>query len=454
MLKNIFFPQKIGINFLSSQKFSAFYLDSKLTIISGKNEKNKIIINQINHQTLTNDINEQIRDVNNLVDPKNEANIILVPDHLVLYRKLQLPLTDRETIKNIIEFEVGPTLPFEISQSNYDFFVIPHSDKKYCTVWIIFILKQNLINYLEPFDLKNIIVTSSLPGVIDLIFSLNIKDTYVVCYQNGNVVTILICENKLLKDVVISTLENLDINIDNLKITINKNISLYWFGEKNIKTINEFQKLNSQDFKNIIINSKNKIHLPLTLIAASLRSNYGYEINLLEKENFTKLNLYQLLISGFLVLTCLTIIIGHLILNHLNFKSIEKKSLQEVKKELNRVGIDSKKNNLALILKEIEKSIKNEESIWYAFSNQKRFSYLLSLSELTKQIDRSAIDLKIKKLSISPNLISLEASVKDFPSLQLLEEEINESKYLKTLTPLQETSFNLSIKVLQDGAKA
>jgi hypothetical protein len=454
MVKNIFFPQKIGINFLSSQKFSAFQLDNKLTIISGKNEKNKIVINQINHQILVDEITEQVQAISNLVDPKNEANIILVPDHLVLYRKLQLPITDKETIKNIIEFEVGPTLPFDINQSNYDFFAIPHNDKKNCTVWIIFILKQNLVNYLESFDLKNIIVTSSLPGVIDLIFSLNIKDSYVVCYQNGNVVTILVCENKLLKEVIISTLENLDINIDNLKIIINKNLSLFWFGEKNIKTINDFEKLSSQDFKSVIINSKNKNHLPLVLIAASLRSNYGYEINLLAKENFTKLNFYQLLTTGFLISTCLLVIIGHLILNHINFKSIEKKSLQEIKKELSRVGIDSKKNNLALIIKEIEKSIKNEELIWYAFSNQKRFSYLLSLSEITKQIDRSAIDLKIKKLTITPNLISLEASVKDFPSLQLLEEEINESKYLKTLTPLQETSFNLNIKVLQDGAKA
>jgi hypothetical protein len=454
MIKNIFFPQKIGINFLSSQKFSAFQLDSKLTAISGKNEKNKIIISQINHQVLADEITEQVQVINNLVDPKNEVNIILVPDNLVLYRKLILPMTDKETIKNIIEFEIGPTLPFDITQSNYDFFAIPHNDKKNCTVWIIFILKQNLVNYLESFDLKNIIVTSSLPGVIDLIFSLNIKDSYVVCYQNGNVVTILVCENKLLKDVIISTLENLDIHIDNLKMTVHNNLGLYWFGEKNIKTINNFEKLNSQDFKNIIINAKNKNYLPLVLIAASLRSNYGYEINLLAKENFTKLNFYQLITSVFLILTCLAIIIGHLILNHLNFKSIEKKSLQEIKKEINKVGIDSKKNNLALINKEIEKSIKNEELIWYAFSNQKRFSYLLSLSEITKQIDRSAIDLKIKKLTITPNLTSLEASVKDFPSLQLLEEEINESKYLKTLTPLQETSFNLNIKIFQDGAKA
>jgi hypothetical protein len=454
MIKNIFFPQKIGANFLSAQSFSAFQYDDHLTLVSGKNEKNKIIINQINHRILPHETNEQSQIISSLSDNKADANIILVPDHLVLYRKIQLPITDKETIKNIINFEIGPTLPFDINNSNYDFFIIPHKDKKNCTIWIIFILKQNLKYYLEPFDLNNIFVSSSLPGVVDLVTSLNINGLYIVCYQNGKAITILLFENNLLKDVFTAPADSIDITINNLINEVYKNIDLYWFGEKKVETKNEFKKLNLHDFKNVIINTKSKNHLPWELIATALRGNYAYGINLISKDNFTKLNFYQLLTAGILLLSCLAVILGHLIFNQLNFNSIEKKSIQEIKKELNKVGLESKKNNLPLIIKDIEKNIKTQESIWYAFSNQKRFSYLLSLGEITKQIDKSATGLKIKKLSITPNLISLEGAVKDFPSLQLLEEEINESGYLKTLTPLQETSFNLNIKVSQDGAKA
>ena len=90
MIKNIFFPQKIGANFLSSQSFSAFQYDDHLTLISGKNEKNKIIIDQINHRILPHETNEQSNFISSLSHNKSDANIILVPDHLVLYRKLEL----------------------------------------------------------------------------------------------------------------------------------------------------------------------------------------------------------------------------------------------------------------------------------------------------------------------------------------------------------------------------
>ena len=51
-------------------------------------------------------------------------------------------------------------------------------------------------------------------------------------------------------------------------------------------------------------------------------------------------------------------------------------------------------------------------------------------------------------------MLTLEGSVRDFPALQKLEEDINQSPYFKTITPLQETSFTVNIKVLQDGVKA
>ena len=69
------------------------------------------------------------------------------------------------------------------------------------------------------------------------------------------------------------------------------------------------------------------------------------------------------------------------------------------------------------------------------------------LAELTKQLDKKALGLSLKKLTITPDLILISGEVKDYPALQLMETELNESLYFKTLVPLQEISFNVNIKI-------
>lgn len=454
MIKNIFFPQKIGNNFFISQSFNVFLYDKKIVCISGKNEKNKIILNHFYQENFLVDSVEQTQLIADLLSKKTNENIFLIPDHIVLYRNIKLPITDKSTIRNIINFEIGPTLPFDINDSVYDFFIIPSPDKKNCTVWITFVFKETLKILLEPFEGENITVKSSLPCALDLTSMLNLKDTYLVCYQNGNVITILDFLNDELKDVFLVTAESFDLTLTNLLSSRNDSEKIYLIGELNVNSQFDFKKIEITNFKNVVVNFKNKNNIPLLLVGCAARKDYGYDFNLISTGQLIKENVYQLIVFFGFFIALLSFMIGHLILNNYRFNAIEKKSILEVKKELNKVGLNSKQNKLPGIIKDIEKEIKAQEGIWYAFSNQKRFSYLLTLSEITKTINKSATGLNIKKLTILPNSMLLEASVRDFASLQLLEEEINKSPYFRTMTPLQETSFNLTIKVLQDGAKA
>lgn len=454
MIKNIFFPQKIGNKFFITQSFNVFEYNKKIICISGKNEKDKVVINKLYHENLLLETADVSQLVNDLIEKKSDENIILLPDNLVYYRKIFLPLTDRSTIKNIINFEMGSTLPFDINNCFYDFFVIPAIDRKNCTVWVTFIIKEVLHNFLEPFENINLSIKSSLPAALDLIKELNIKGHYIVCYQNGNVITVLYFFENLLNDVFLVSPESFDLTLSNIISSCNTQVEIYFFNDIEVKNKFSYHKIDHKSFKNVIINVKNKISVPLLLIGAAMRSTYGYNFSLVNQERSKKENLYQFLTFLGLVLAFMFLVLGNLILNKYKFNSIEKRFILDSKKELNKVGLETKKNKLPLIIKDVEKEIREQENIWNAFSKQKRFSYLSTLSELTNVINKEATGLKIKKLSILPNIMTLEGSVRDFVSLQILEEEINKSPYFKTITPLQETSFIVNIMVLRDGVKA
>jgi hypothetical protein len=453
MIKNIFFPQKINNKFFITQSFNVLEYDKNINCISGKNEKNKVVINQFYNENFLLDSVDQLQLASDLIGKKTAENIILIPDHLVLYRKLKIPLTDKATIKNIIKFEIGPTLPFDINSCVFDFFLILENDQKNCTVWITFVLKEALKNFLEPFENINLAVKSSLPVVLDLLKSLELKDHYIVCYQNGHVINILYLIDNYLNDIFLVSPESFDLTLTNLISSTNLANNVYLLNTLPEKGNFSFKKIELKDLKNVVVNVKNKNSLPLLLVAAAMRSTYSYEFNLVLKEKFKKESFYQIITFLSLFLAFLCLMIGNIFFNIYRFNDAERKITFAVKKELNKAGLDTKKTKLALIIKDIEKEIKTQESIWNALSKQKRFSYLVTLSEITKVINTNTKGLIIKKILFSPGTMTLEGVVKDYPSLQTLEEDINKSPYFKTISPLQETSFNVNIKILQDGVK-
>lgn len=444
MIKNIFLPQKIGLNFLESSVF-AFQYQEDFVATSGINKKNKLLIKQVVHKSWPNDPTEQSSLLQTYLDQKIDTKICLIPDHLIMYRKTTLPLADKATIKKIIAYEVGPTLPFKIEDSYFDFFIQPHTNKKTCTVWIAFILKKALDGYLEPLENKSVNTVAALPGVIDLVLQLNKTGAYLVVYQNGQTITLCLMQDKELQDVYTCSPENLNLTIESLNLDTK---DFYWFGTKHLETSINFKTIKIQDLDNIELGS-NKI-ASLELIAAAYQGNFAYGFNFLESGT-NALQSYQLFTIGSLLLLFIFIMLGHLIIQQNSFRLVNNKSLQEIKHNLTKVGLNSKKKTVPLIVKDIQKTINDQENIWFAFSQQKRFSFLFYLAQLTKQIDPAALGLTFKKVTLNPNQITITGEVKDYPALQLLEEEINESPYFETTMPLQETSFNVNIKVSTTG---
>jgi len=104
-------------------------------------------------------------------------------------------------------------------------------------------------------------------------------------------------------------------------------------------------------------------------------------------------------------------------------------------------------------LKKSEEKVKKEETIWFAFSGQTRFSFLKYLQELTAAIDREATGLDLKKLTITeePRNIILDGEVRDYDALKILEKELKRSNLFVTLPSLQAPKFTITLPLKNTG---
>src|SRR3990167_6871115 len=118
------------------------------------------------------------------------------------------------------------------------------------------------------------------------------------------------------------------------------------------------------------------------------------------------------------------------------FNITDKKSLLKPNKAVNTAQI----------------KLEEEETLWFAFSKQNRYSYLKYLQELSIRIDRESLGIQFKRLSmdLEENTITLEGETKDnaFKSLTILEESLKESKLFAQVSIPQDmiqTNYNTKI---------
>ena len=108
-------------------------------------------------------------------------------------------------------------------------------------------------------------------------------------------------------------------------------------------------------------------------------------------------------------------------------------------------------DDLEEIVEQAEQIVKEEEKLWFSFSSRARSSFLHYLLELTEAIDKDALGFEIKKLTISktegttPDIMILDAQVKDYEALGKLEEQLQQSKLFKEIEPQDEPDFTMKI---------
>lgn len=208
--------------------------------------------------------------------------------------------------------------------------------------------------------------------------------------------------------------------------------------------------------KNLTIKEKHLTGDTVICLATAYLSKTNENFNLLGKE-FSKSD-YRLLskqavVTGGLIIFILSFLIGYSYLQISKLNTEINKSKTEVISRLKEsFNITDQRilSNLSEIIQTASSKVNEEESIWFAFSRQTRFSFLRYLQELSSKIDREGIDLKLKKLTMNENEIILEGEVKDFKALEALQNELNDPKLFSHVTVPQETKFTIKLTIKKE----
>jgi type IV pilus assembly protein PilM len=129
----------------------------------------------------------------------------------------------------------------------------------------------------------------------------------------------------------------------------------------------------------------------------------------------------------------------------------EEQAVEALKEKFKNV-IPEDVNELGDALQNAQDELSREEKTWFAFSSQSPALFLRYLLELTKRIDKEALDLVLEKITITDGVMTLKGHVKDFPALTALERELRQSKLFTQVEPQKDVKFDaLRITLARKG---
>jgi type IV pilus assembly protein PilM len=197
---------------------------------------------------------------------------------------------------------------------------------------------------------------------------------------------------------------------------------------------------------------KDKHHLDpqaIVSLSAALPTSVNEVFNLKTKE-FAEDTTKFFAVQGVTAITLIVLTLGALITN--NFYQIrklnssiatsEKQMLTAIQDGLGISGV----RRVEYAVEEASRLVEEQEKTWFAFTGQTRSSFLKQLQILSRYIDKKAIGLQLKKLTLTHDTIKLQGEVKDIPSLVILEEDLKQTN-LGTFSSPQEPQFTITIAV-------
>ena len=97
-----------------------------------------------------------------------------------------------------------------------------------------------------------------------------------------------------------------------------------------------------------------------------------------------------------------------------------------------------------------EEAAKNRDT-WLAFSSQARSSFLQYLLELVSIIDKKTLGFEVSRIAIEQDRLTLQAKVRDYEALKILERELRESPLFSYVEPQDNPDFIMSITLAPLG---
>lgn len=216
----------------------------------------------------------------------------------------------------------------------------------------------------------------------------------------------------------------------------------YFNGNELLKIPSVTMKNSSRIPRSNIMSLSTAFPSPLTESLTMRRDEFSLSTaSLFNKQFFTAVILFLMILVS---------LIGHSYWQQRSLSRTARSMEQDVVKTLINLDLtDAREFKRAI--EDAEEKVSQEENLWFAFSRQRRFSFLKALQDLSTAIDRKSIGLNLKKLLITTNNITFEGEVKDY---RTLERELKESKLFRVVPSLQLGTVNVLLPLKKNGEES
>jgi len=202
-------------------------------------------------------------------------------------------------------------------------------------------------------------------------------------------------------------------------------------------------------FENNTINLKNTANIPssaLVSLSTALPCLETEDFNL-RKNQFavahSTIGDKQIIVAGCLFLILFGLLGMHTLLQTRKMEFALSSSKKEAIGALKEKFEDIEEVTFDEVIETAKEKLAEKKKIVSAFQGEPFLKYLL---ELTNLIDATAWGFTIDKLTITEEKILLDAQVKDFPELKLLEHALDNSKIFSLVEPQETTKFNMELR--------
>ena len=412
---------------------------------------------------------------------------VVIPSSLIFFKELTVPFTDQEKIDLIVPYELEPILPFPLSEASFDYIITQQDIAQNNATIMISAIKKSIVQEYESLCYQAGLTSASYTtDIIDVaqmyMHYINNNDlsNVIAIDSDGTSIKILLFHNRLLKNVrTIKTAiknnllpekaaQDIVVTLQPFleTLTTPEKTSLLLSGpcasliqaaiEKILPLPNKILSL--QDFvtvfgitinKNISLNN-----LSCSLFASALSPSFEKQFSLsLEKPTpFEKKQETRSLTISIIFSLCILISISiHMFTTIARHNQEEQVSREEIFSGLKSAFPSIKTKNIKTLLDNAQKEVKKEEALWSSFSTDTRTSFLSYLQTLSTEIDREALGLSLKKMTISKNFIFLEGSVRDFIAVDRFENQLKKTNLFTKVPDMQDVDFSFTLPLAPKG---
>jgi hypothetical protein len=489
MIQNVFLPDRIGSYYLFRKKIVGIHITPQTIYAT-------VLIAEGKSLTLTKAYVQEIAQEKGVQQEKTSEALIelmkkvgsydslisTLTSSYIMFKELRFPFITKEKIALALPYEIEPFLPFPLSDAFFDFSLVKiNNEKTSSEVIVAAVQKKHLYDHLQLFSKANIHHETVTVDMLD-IYGLYTKISYLHPIEENGVIAAwddAVIHIAYLHEGIIKTVRSLVKDKDERKTWQSLFFTLQSFSQE-YGTIQKV--LFMQTDQATVSQAQEQLGIPCELFdlqknlpalgithketsdttenlnlfstAAAYPSSFTTDFTLATEQQQNKqdsLFKQQVVACAGLTTILLCALSIHTFLQVHKLSSAVSSTRESIVKELKKSFPSIKSGNLTQAMKTAKQVVSKEEEIWFSFSNQTRHSFLKYLYTLSTKIEPEILGLQLKKMVINKDTLLIEGSVRNFPAVEQLEQELKDSHLFVHVPSLEKTEFSVPLTLSKQG---